>query len=61
MVREKADETLDIPESTLWEASLKILKSLTSELANTLTGVENDHKKDKSKWSCGLILTLFYC
>ncbi|ORZ17984.1 dynein associated protein-domain-containing protein [Absidia repens] len=47
IVREKADEILDLPESTLWEASLKILKSLTSELANTLTRVENDHKKDK--------------
>ncbi|ORX48475.1 hypothetical protein DM01DRAFT_255950 [Hesseltinella vesiculosa] len=32
LVRDKADEILDIPESTLWEASLKILRSLTTEL-----------------------------
>jgi dynactin 1 len=49
IVREKADEIFDIPESTLWEAGLNILKSLTSELATTLTRVENDHKKEKSK------------
>ncbi|CAO3626644.1 unnamed protein product [Cunninghamella echinulata] len=47
IVKDKADEILDIPESSLWEASLKILKSLTSELTTTLQRIENDHKKEK--------------
>ncbi|CAO3617130.1 unnamed protein product [Cunninghamella blakesleeana] len=47
MVKDKADEILDIPESSLWEASLKILKSLTSELTTTLQRIEDDHKKEK--------------
>lgn len=49
IVYSKADEILEIAESTMWEGCLRTLKSLTNELNTTVTRVENDNKMDKSK------------
>ncbi|ORX62149.1 hypothetical protein DM01DRAFT_1379982 [Hesseltinella vesiculosa] len=43
----KADEILEIAESTMWEGALKTLKSLTNELSNSLSRLETDNKVDK--------------
>ncbi|ORZ19319.1 dynein associated protein-domain-containing protein [Absidia repens] len=48
IVYNKADEILEIAESTMWEGSLNTLKSLTNELSNTFSRVDNDNKMDKS-------------
>ncbi|KAI8092701.1 dynein associated protein-domain-containing protein [Halteromyces radiatus] len=47
IVYNKADEILEIAESTMWEGALNTLKSLTNELSNTFTRVESDNKMDK--------------
>ncbi|KAL1934362.1 hypothetical protein VTP01DRAFT_6544 [Rhizomucor pusillus] len=47
IVYSKADEILEIAESTMWEGCLRTLKSLTNELNTTVTRVENDNKMDK--------------
>ncbi|KAI8329056.1 dynein associated protein-domain-containing protein [Chlamydoabsidia padenii] len=47
IVYNKADEILEIAESTMWEGSLNTLKSLTNELSNTFSRVDNDNKMDK--------------
>ncbi|CAO3591941.1 unnamed protein product [Absidia cylindrospora] len=47
IVYNKADEILEIAESTMWEGSLNTLKSLTNELSNTYSRVDNDNKMDK--------------
>lgn len=49
IVYNKADEILEIAESTMWEGSLNTLKSLTNELSNTFSRVDSDNKMDKSK------------
>lgn len=49
IVYNKADEILEIPESTMWEGCLKTLKSLINELNTTVSRVDNDNKMDKSK------------
>jgi dynactin 1 len=48
MVYNKADEVLEIAESTMWEGCLKTLKSLTNELGNTFERVQNENKTEKS-------------
>ncbi|ORZ00325.1 dynein associated protein-domain-containing protein [Syncephalastrum racemosum] len=47
IVRDRADQILDLSEGSLWEAALRVLKSLSSELATTLRRIENDSKMDK--------------
>ena len=49
IVYNKADEILEIPESTMWEACLKTSKSLTNELNTTLERIANESKTEKSK------------
>lgn len=49
MVYNKADEILEIAESTMWEACMKTLKSLTNELGTTFERVSNENKTEKSK------------
>ncbi|KAI9490050.1 hypothetical protein BDB00DRAFT_567556 [Zychaea mexicana] len=46
-VYNKADEILEIAESSLWEGCLRTIKSLTNELNTTVTRVDNDNKMDK--------------
>ncbi|RCI05266.1 hypothetical protein CU098_009430 [Rhizopus stolonifer] len=47
IVFNKADEILEIPESTMWEACLKTLKSLTNELNTTFERISNENKTEK--------------
>ncbi|KAI8375957.1 dynein associated protein-domain-containing protein [Radiomyces spectabilis] len=47
MIYNKADEILEIAESSMWEGCLKTLKSLHNELGVTLERVENDNKMEK--------------
>lgn len=47
IVYSKADEILEIAESTMWEGCLRTLKSLTNELTATITRIDNDNKMDK--------------
>jgi dynactin 1 len=49
IIYNKADEILEIAESTMWEACLKTLKSLTSELGSTYERISNESKTEKSK------------
>lgn len=49
IVYNKADEILEIAESTLWEGCIKTLRSLSNELSATINRVDNDNKMDKSK------------
>lgn len=48
IVYNKADEILEIAESTMWEACLKTLKSLTNELGATFERISNENKTEKS-------------
>ncbi|KAF7727233.1 hypothetical protein EC973_007846 [Apophysomyces ossiformis] len=48
IVYSKANDILEIAESSMWEGCLKTLNSLINELKNTTTRVENDNKMDKS-------------
>lgn len=50
IVYSKADEILEIAESTMWEGCLRTLKSLTNELTATITRIDNDNKMDKSEY-----------
>lgn len=43
----KADEILEIPESSMWEGCLKTLKSLTNELNTTHERISNETKTQK--------------
>ncbi|CAO3607813.1 unnamed protein product [Mucor hiemalis] len=47
IVYNKADEILEIAESTMWEACLKTLKSLTNELGTTFERISNENKTEK--------------
>ncbi|KAI9032609.1 dynein associated protein-domain-containing protein [Phycomyces nitens] len=47
IVYSKADEILEIAESKMWDGCLKTLKSLTNELNDTVTRVDNDNKMNK--------------
>ncbi|KAG1147474.1 hypothetical protein G6F37_004057 [Rhizopus arrhizus] len=47
IVYNKADEILEIPESTMWEGCLKTLKSLTNELGSTFESISNETKTQK--------------
>ncbi|ORZ03356.1 dynein associated protein-domain-containing protein [Syncephalastrum racemosum] len=47
IVYNKADEILEIAESTLWEGCIKTLRSLSNELNATITRIDNDNKMDK--------------
>ncbi|KAI9322335.1 hypothetical protein BX666DRAFT_604794 [Dichotomocladium elegans] len=47
IVYNKADEILEIAETSLWEGCLRTLKSLSNELNATITRVDNDNKMDK--------------
>ncbi|RCH96124.1 hypothetical protein CU098_003948, partial [Rhizopus stolonifer] len=46
-VYNKADEILEIPESTMWEGCLKTLKSLTNELSTAFESISNETKTQK--------------
>lgn len=50
IVYNKADEILEIAESTMWEGCLKTLKSLTNELGTTYERISNENKTEKSKF-----------
>lgn len=52
IVYNKADEILEIAESTMWEGCLKTLKSLTNELGTTYERISNEIKTEKSKLQC---------
>ncbi|KAI8076966.1 dynein associated protein-domain-containing protein [Thamnidium elegans] len=47
IVYNKADEILEIAESTMWEGCLKTLKSLTNELGTTYERISNENKTEK--------------
>ncbi|KAI8145083.1 hypothetical protein BJV82DRAFT_47139 [Fennellomyces sp. T-0311] len=47
MIYNKCDDILDISETTMWDGCLKMLKSLSSELATTLKRIEHDNRMDK--------------
>ncbi|KAI7898739.1 dynein associated protein-domain-containing protein [Cokeromyces recurvatus] len=47
IVYNKADEVLEIAESSMWEACLKTLKSLTNELGSTIEQISNENKTEK--------------
>ncbi|KAG1461217.1 hypothetical protein G6F46_004117 [Rhizopus delemar] len=47
LLREKGDEIFEMAESSMWESSLRTLKTLTNELETTHSQVEYDDKLDK--------------
>ncbi|KAI9493077.1 dynein associated protein-domain-containing protein [Zychaea mexicana] len=47
IIYNKCDDILDISETTMWDGCLKMLKSLSSELATTLKRIEHDNRMDK--------------
>lgn len=49
LLQDKGDEIFEMVESSMWESSLRTLKSLTNELETTHSQVECDDKLDKSK------------